>query len=82
MMVSEIKSGPSIRQMVMSAPAFLGLPAKEGEREGGREGRKEREGGGRERGGERERERERVTMMSFNSELTCLFPVLGHCTLT
>ena len=31
-MVSEMKSGPSIRQMVMRAPAFLGLPA-EGERE-------------------------------------------------
>ena len=26
-MVSEMKSGPSIRQMVMRAPAFLGLPA-------------------------------------------------------
>ena len=38
MMVSEMKSGPSIKQMVIRAPAFLGLPAErrkqgEGERE-------------------------------------------------
>ena len=44
--VSDMKSGPSIRQIVMSAPCFFGLPARGGERGGARkEERRGRKGG-------------------------------------